>query len=212
MTQAALDVLWDFADPVASEAGLRAVAEGADGTDRAVYETQVARALGLQERYADAEDRLDRLDADDPLVQVRILLERGRLRNSAGDADAATVLFQGAAELATDSGALFLLVDALHMLAISDPANASVWTASALAALDDVEDERTLRWTVSLHNNAGWRHFDEGRFADAAAEFAHAREAALRWGTPQQVEWADEALAEARTALAVDRSDVGPRS
>ena len=70
----------------------------------------------------------------------------------------------------------------------------------ALAALDGTTDARTLRWRVSLHNNAGWARFDAGDYPGAIAEFELAKDAATRWGTPQQVAWADEALAEAREA------------
>ena len=59
---------------------------------------------------------------------------------------------------------------------------------------------RTPRWRVSLHNNAGWARFDAGDYPGAIAEFELAKNAATRWGTPQQVAWADEALAEAREA------------
>jgi hypothetical protein len=87
------------------------------------------------------------------------------------------------------------------MLAIADPGHADEWTAEALSALDATDDARTLRWRVSLHNNAGWAHFDAGRFAEAVAAFERAKDAAARWGTPQQRQWADEALAEALAAL-----------
>ena len=60
--------------------------------------------------------------------------------------------------------------------------------------------KRTPRWRVSLHNNAGWARFDAGDYPGAIAEFELAKNAATRWGTPQQVAWADEAFAEAREA------------
>jgi hypothetical protein len=87
------------------------------------------------------------------------------------------------------------------MLAIAEPDQAEEWTSASFRALDGVSDPRTLRWNVSLHNNAGWRLFDAGRVAEAIAQFEAARDAAARWGTPQQVQWADEALAEARAGL-----------
>lgn len=96
---------------------------------------------------------------------------------------------------------MFLRVDALHMLAIAEPDQAQEWTAAALEVLEGVDDARTLRWRVSLHNNAGWAHLDAGRFAEALTSFERSRDAATRWGTPQQVVWADEAIAEARAKL-----------
>jgi hypothetical protein len=67
--------------------------------------------------------------------------------------------------------------------------------------LDPTTDPRTRRWLVSLHSNAGWAHLDAGRPHDALAEFERAQDAALRWGTSQQQQWAAEAVAEARAAL-----------
>lgn len=202
-----LDALWDFSDPAGSQARLREAAEAeTDAATSAELETQVARALGLQERFAEGDAVLDAISADlaarSSSVRARVLLERGRLRNSAGDADAAAALFREAADAASASPDLvFLRVDALHMLAIADPSHAGEWTAQALAALDGVDDPRTLRWRVSLHNNAGWDHFDAERFDEALAEFARAKDAAVRWGTAQQIQWADEAIAEATAAL-----------
>ncbi len=207
LRQQDLDALWDFSDPAGSQARLREAAEAeTDAATRAELETQVARALGLQERFAEGDAVLDAIPADlterSRAVGVRVLLERGRLRNSSGEADAAAGLFREAADAASASPDLvFLRVDALHMLAIADPGHAAEWTAQAFDALEAVDDPRTLRWRVSLYNNAGWDHFDAGRFDEALAEFERAKDAAIRWGTPQQVQWADEAIAEATAAI-----------
>ena len=202
LSQARLDELWDFSDPAASEARLRRAADDAvDAGVRAELQTQVARALGLQERFADADATLDAVAIADDAVAARAALERGRVRNSAGAPDAAIPYFTAAADAASRSDLVFLRVDALHMLAIADAEQADEWTAAALDALDGVEDPRTLRWRVALHNNTGWRRLDAGRVEDAIASFETARDAAVRWGTPQQVQWADEALVEARFQL-----------
>lgn len=202
IAQSLLDDLWDFSDPAGSEARLRrAVDEHADAAARAELQTQVARALGLQERFAEGHAILDLLDVSDDVVAARAALERGRLHNSAGDPERAVPYFLAAADAASGAGHVFLRVDALHMLAIAEPAEAQEWTAAALEVLDGVGDARTLRWRVSLHNNAGWALFDAGRFDEALTSFERSRDAATRWGTPQQVIWADEAIAEARAKL-----------
>ena len=201
LTQALLDELWDFGDATASEARLRYAATTADAGDRAELETQVARALGLQDRFAEGDRVLDAIHSDAAVVRARVALERGRLRNSEGDPGAAVPLFVAAAEAAASAHLLFLRIDALHMLAIADADGSARWTTEALALLENTDDPRTLRWNVALHNNAGWTHFDSGRFAEALTAFEHARDAAERWGTAQQVQWADEALSEARAAL-----------
>jgi hypothetical protein len=202
IAQTALDELWDFSDPRASELRLRAAAEHEkDAATRAELETQVARALGLQERFDEADAVLDGIRSDSVVVSVRVALERGRLRNSGGEAAAAVPLLRAAAEAAATGGLVFLEVDALHMLAIADSAHAPAWTTQAHAVLDTTTDPRTLRWRVGLHNNSGWARFDDEDYPGAIGEFTLAREAARRWGTPQQVMWADEALAEARASL-----------
>ncbi|MBN9182276.1 MAG: hypothetical protein J0I66_04595 [Microbacterium sp.] len=202
IAQDRLDELWDFEDAAASEARLRAAADAASGADADELQTQVARALGLQGRFAAADAVLDALDPDaSPTVRVRADLERGRLRNSAGEPDAAVPLFERAAEAAASARLFFLEVDALHMLAIADRDHADAWTDRALAELATTDDARTLRWRVGLYNNRGWARFDEGRWDDALVAFQASRDAAVRWGTAQQVEWADEAIAETRAAI-----------
>lgn len=211
VSQAVLDALWDFTDPVGSEERLREAARSAPlPAERAELETQVARALGLQGRFADADAVLRGIRPISSVVTVRIALERGRVHNSAGDPEGARPLFASAAREAAgaasegspDAAALtFLRVDALHMLAIADPERAEQWTAQALDVIDSTSDARTHRWLVALYTNAGWAHFDAGRAAPALAEFEKARDAAIRWGTPEQVRWADDAIAEARAAL-----------
>lgn len=202
LSQATLDELWDFSEPTASERRLRQAAEAEpDAATRAELETQIARALGLQQRFVEADAVLSTVPVISAEVSVRVALERGRLRNSAGDAPAAAALFTLAAEAAASAGLTFLQVDALHMLAIADPDHGPEWTERAIEVLDPTTDPRTRRWLVSLHNNAGWSHLDAGRARDALAEFERALDAAARWGTPQQVQWAEEAVAEARAAL-----------
>lgn len=201
LAQNLLDELWDFSDPAGSEVRLRAAVEReTDAATRAELQTQVARALGLQGRFEEADAALDAVSIEDAAVAARAALERGRVRNSAGDPEAAAPYLLAAADAASGAGLTFLHVDALHMLAIADVEQAAEWTDAALAALEGVDDPRTLRWRVSLHNNAGWRHLDAGRVVEAIGCFERARDAAARWGTPQQVQWADEALAEARAA------------
>ncbi|MBW9092378.1 hypothetical protein JNB62_01635 [Microbacterium jejuense] len=202
LSQARLDELWDFSDPAGSEVRLRRAAESErDAGVRAELHTQVARALGLQERFAEADAALDAVPIDDDAVAARAALERGRVRNSAGAPDAAIPYFTAAVDAASRPDLVFLRVDALHMLAIADAEQADAWTDAAHATLDAVEDPRTLRWRVALHNNTGWRLLDAGRIAEAVTAFEAARDAAVRWGTPQQVQWADEALIEARVRL-----------
>lgn len=199
LEQTVLDAVWDFADAIGSEARLRAAFDGAtDPVERRELRTQVARALGLQERFTEAHAVLDALDLDEPVVAVRAALERGRLHNSAGAPVEATWHFRRAAALAEANSLGFLRIDALHMLAIADPEHADDHTETALRELAAVDDPRTLRWLVALHNNRGWTRFDAGDTAGALEAFEAAKDAAEKYGTEQQRIWADEAIQEAR--------------
>src|SRR4051795_9532391 len=117
-----LSELWDFDDPAGSELRLRAAADMAEGPDRLVLLTQVARALGLQERYDEGHAVLDQLAVDDAEVVTRTALERGRLFRSSGDPEAARPHFEAAAASAEAAGLEALHIDALHMLALVAPA------------------------------------------------------------------------------------------
>ena len=70
VAQALLDELWDFSDAAAPRHGCGLRQPGRCDTDeRAELETQVARALGLQDRFAEADELLDALSAHAPAVR-----------------------------------------------------------------------------------------------------------------------------------------------
>ena len=197
LNQQTLDQLWNFDDPRPSEARFRAaVADPAyDADERAELTTQLGRAIGLQGRFEEADALLDAIDGDEPTVAVRrSCWNAARVLNSSGHPEMAVPLFEQAAELADHLGEEFLAVDALHMLAIADPAHAETWTRSALEYASTVHDERTKQWLVALHNNLGWTLHDAGRCTEAMVEFQLAGQWAERVGTPRQQDLAREAI------------------
>lgn len=203
MDQERLDALWDLADPAGSEARLRAAVGAEDDPGaRAELETQVARALGLQGRGAEADAVLDTIGHGGTVVVARVALERGRVRNSAGDPTAAVPLFETALGAAREAGDAFLVVDALHMLAIVDADRSAAWTEEALAVLDAVTDPRTLRWRVSLLSNRGVALVGAGDLDAALVAFRAAQVAAEAHGTDQQRTWAQEDVDECLAAIA----------
>lgn len=219
LRQDVLDELWDFDDPAASEQRMlrEARSPGRTPEERAELETQQARALGLQGRFEEADAVLDRINFDSPAVATRILLERGRLRNSAGRAAEAVPLFTGALSVAARVGLHFLEVDALHMLAIADTERIEHWTRQGLTALERADD-RTRLWGVALHNNLAWHLHDTGRPEAALEEFAHAVDAAQRFGGDDErfvARWAYarclRSLGRIPEALALQRELAGER-
>jgi tetratricopeptide (TPR) repeat protein len=206
--------LWDFEDPAASERRLREAALTAEGADRLVLMTQVARALGLQERYDDGHAVLDDLAAHDPEVATRIELERGRLLRSGGSPEEARPHFEAAAATAAGAGLDVLRVDALHMVALVAPAaDQARMTEEALAVARASEDQRARDWDASLLNNLGMTHADAGDFATALDCFEQALAARERIGDDARtrvarwtVGWALRNLGRTDEALAVQRS------
>jgi len=187
LDQAELDRLWDFGDPALSERRfVQAQATEPDPGRRAELRTQQARAVGLQERFAEARSLLAGVEPLTPAVEVRLLLEQGRVRNSSGRPAEAAPLFAQAAALAREHEMTFLAVDALHMLAIADPDAAPERTRAALALLGTTTDRRTRRWAISLHNNLGWSLHDAGRYDEALAEFQAAHAESREVGTTEQ--------------------------
>jgi tetratricopeptide (TPR) repeat protein len=184
-----LDQLWDFADPAGSAQRFRdELAAGPAPTARAELVSQLARAVGLQGRFDEADDLLNGVQTEGLLaaVAVRLPLEWGRLRNSSGRPAEAVPFFTQALERAQAAGEEFLAVDAAHMLAIADEDNAQEWTRLALGLIDSADDPRAARWSGALHNNLGWSLHDDGDPAGALDEFCAARAAYEVTGTPEQ--------------------------
>jgi tetratricopeptide (TPR) repeat protein len=177
--------LWDFDDPAGSEQRLREAAGAAAGDDWAAWQTQVARALGLQEHYGEGHALLDEVAAGGHggEVPARVALERGRLRRSAGHPDAARPDFEESARLAGEAGFQELQVDALHMVALAVPAEESLMAnRRALDVARAATDPRARDWDASLLNNMGMAQADAGDHVAALACFEEALEARERIG------------------------------
>lgn len=196
--QQLIDRLWDFSDPEASEARFREAA--ADETSsphlRAVLSTQLARALGIQRRTDEALAVLDIVAATgsapgDPEsyaaeLRARVFIERGRIAASdRRPADAVPELTRGVREAAL-AGSTFLVLDALHMLALNDVGHEEEWATEGFDVLDGSRDPRVLRWGVALHNNLGWTLHDSGRLTGALLQFEQAVASADAYGTAEQ--------------------------
>jgi tetratricopeptide (TPR) repeat protein len=170
-----LDRLWDFDSPAVSEARFRAELGKHPSGSREARETttQIARTLGLQRKFSEADAALDTLKSvEEPRrVRVRYLLERGRVRNSSGNPADAVPLFKKAVDVAAKDavpGADFYRVDALHMLGIAAPADKRLrWNLEALAVADASTDARARGWRASLLNNIGWTYHDRRDYATA---------------------------------------------
>jgi tetratricopeptide (TPR) repeat protein len=217
--------VWDFGDPEGSRKRFEELAQQAtDDGARAEVLTQIARTYGLQQRFEEADEVLDRVDAmltpDMAAASVRSALERGRVRNSAGSPADSVPLFTAALDRAQRAGLDDLAVDAAHMLGIAEPDAAGIhWNERALAMAEASADSDAQRWKGSLLNNLGWAYHDRGENAEAREMFQRClafftehgpddRAAIARWSVAKMdrhLGRTQEAL-EAQTAL-LERDD-----
>ena len=186
--------LWDFDDLDGTEGRFRAL--------RAEALTQLARVHGLREDYAAGDRLLDEVTEADARVRIRVDLERGRLRRSSGDKEAALPLFERAFAAAVAAGEDWLAGDAAHMAALAAPDRDGfvTWTNRGLELAES--SPAAAYWAGPLLNNLGWEHFDAEEYADALAVFERALAVRERDADNQAaIEHAREAVAEARKAL-----------
>lgn len=206
--------LWDFDDPAGSEARLRAASDVAEVPERLVLLTQVARALGLQERYDEGHRELDHLSPVTPEVAARISLERGRLLRSAGDPEASRQHFDAAVATARHAGHDALLVDALHMVAlVAGPEEQPAVHAEALRVARTSDEPAARDWDASLLHNIAMAHADRGDYETALAVFEDALAARERIGDPARtriarwsVAWSLRHLGRTQEALAIQQA------
>ena len=227
------DAWWDYGHPDATEARFREILPAArDSGDRdylAQLLTQIARCQGLQMKFDEAERTLDEAEGvvarGMPVARVRLLLERGRLRNSSKRREEAKPHFREAWEIATAAGADAFAVDAAHMLGIVETGDASVaWNRRAIELAQASSDPKARRWLGSLYNNLGWTFHDKGDFAAALDLFRKAlkaREEAGKTSDVRVARWCvaralrslgrfDEALATQEALLEAGRAENAP--
>ena len=113
-------------------------------------------------------------------------IERGRILAASDRRPESVPELTRAVREAAVAGSPFLVLDALHMLALNDEGHEEEWAAEGFDVLDGSRDPRVLRWGVALHNNLGWTMHDGGRPEAALAQFEQAVDAADHYGTAEQ--------------------------
>ena len=205
---ATLDSQWIYEKPAISEQRFRAeLAQWPQDDPRSLEAaTQVARAQGLQRKFADAHATLDavekKLDGMPAHLRVRYLLERGRAFNSGGAPERAVPLFAEALSLADCAGDSFYAIDAAHMLGIAAPAGERLdWNMKALAMAEKADDARSKRWLGPLYNNIGYTYQERGNYAEALVYYRKALPAYVARGEPGPVRIAKWMIARAQRSL-----------
>ena len=167
-----LESIWNWDDPAESEKKFRALP--ADGE----VQTQIARAQGLQRKFDEAHKTLDAIVTNTPRVEVRYLLERGRVFNSSGKPAQARPLFLAAWEKAQTGQLDSFAVDAAHMIGIIEPPDEALkWNEKAVALAEKSADPKAQGWLGSLLNNIGWAYYAKGEYVKALDCF----ERDLKW-------------------------------
>ncbi|NWF70858.1 MAG: tetratricopeptide repeat protein [Chloroflexi bacterium] len=203
------DTLWDYTKPAETEQRFRQLLETAAQSPDPAYHlqllTQIARAQGLQGCYDDAHLTLDSIEDklhQARLVEIRYLLERGRVFNSSGQPEKAQPLFQQAWELASAEHEDFYAIDAAHMLAIiAPPEEQRVWNLKALALAEASRDVRAQKWRAALYNNLGWSYHEHGFYDKALTMFEKALEWRLAHGQEREIRIARWCVARALRSL-----------
>ncbi|MFN8451853.1 MAG: tetratricopeptide repeat protein [Anaerolineae bacterium] len=204
MSNENFDALWDYDHPAETEKTFRALLAQTDGARRFELLTQIARAQGLQGNFADGHATLDEverdLSAEASAARVRLLLERGRLFNSAGEPQRAHPCFTQAWEFGQQIGEIGYAVDAGHMLGILEAPSLD-WSMKALELAQTSDDPRARRWLATLYNNIGWTLHDRGDYAQALDMFERAVPLREAQGTPAPLRIARWAVARALRSL-----------
>lgn len=202
------DALWDYNKPAETEAQFREILGVVGNSGNTAYivelKTQIARALGLQQKFDEAHRVLDEVEtaltlnvgsagaspSREPWIRARVryLLERGRTFNSSKQKDKALPLFEQAWNLAVDAGLDFFAVDAAHMMAIAAPPDqVMMWNQKALALAEKSTEPKARRWRGSLYNNIGWDLFANQKYDSALAMFEKAVVARTEQEQPTEV-------------------------
>lgn len=178
-----IDRLWDYSKPDESEERFRSLLADADAAEhlqaRIGILTQIARAQGLQRKFEDANSTLDEaeglLTEETEVGRIRVLLERGRVHNSSGDAKGSRVFFERALDTAREAGAEYYAVDAAHMLGIVTESDEQIaWNLRAMEMAEAAEDPRAKKWLGALYNNTGWTYHDLEDYEKAGEMLAKA--------------------------------------
>ena len=176
---------WDFDDLDTSERRFRELLEAeTEEAARAEILTQLARVHGMRGDFERGEELIreaERAAGSSAVAGVRIDLERGRLRRSSGDAEAALPLFEAAFEKANEAREPFLAADAAHMAALAAPDREGfvAWTTRGIEIAES-EDAAAGYWLGPLLNNLGWELYEGGEYEDALDAFERALRARER--------------------------------
>ncbi|GFE87700.1 hypothetical protein GCM10011488_26540 [Steroidobacter agaridevorans] len=189
MSAVDLSALWDFSDPALSERRFRDALKSAEGDDRLIIQTQIARTHMLRKDFAGARNMLQAISADiteaGAEAKARYWLELGRSHASHRHDPAAQTpesrrvarsAFSTALDISREAKLDGLAVDALHMFVFVDtaPEDQLKWNQEALAVIAASEQPEAKRWEASISSNTGEALYDLRRYDEALKYFRRA--------------------------------------
>lgn len=178
--------LWNYSEPEASEKRFREALASADGDDRLILQTQIARTYGLRRNFMEARRMLaeiqETVSRASPEAQVRYYLELGRTYASTAHQseevtsehrETARSMYTSAFDRAKDARLDYLAVDALHMMSTVDtaPKDQLAWDLKAVAFMEASAQAEARKWEGSLRNNVGYANFLLGNYDEAIAQY-----------------------------------------
>jgi len=184
------DAIWNYSKPDKTEEKFREILTKAETSGKISYYgqllTQIARSEGLQGKFTEAHKTLDKvkllINPNLKPVEIRYLLERGRLFNSEKTPEKARPLFIKAFELGQKAKLDFYAIDAAHMLGIAENKmeDQLKWNEKAIELSEKTSDPKAKKWLSSLYNNVGWTYHDNEEYEKALDFFS------------KNVEWHEE--------------------
>lgn len=190
-----VDSLWNYSDPVGSEARFKELLPQIDTLKdpsmAAEVLSQIARAQGFQQRFAEAKATLHPAAAMwsriSSRARCRVLLEAGRLAHSSGHPGSGEDIFLAALSIADQAGEETLAIDAAHMLAIVTPGESQiVWGIRAIGRAEYSSDQKARCWLGTLYGNLGCSYLDVGSLQHAMKMFRAAEEWSKMHGRAEQ--------------------------
>ena len=208
------DKLWNYRDPVETEIkfreALKETSVEKNLSEHLQLLTQIARAQGLQRKFEEAHQTLDevgkQLTEQQNTEHIRYFLERGRVFNSSSNKRNAEVCFRSALDIAKNLNQDGYAVDAIHMLAIISPPDASTaLNKEAIVFAENSEQQQAKNWLGSLYNNLAWSYFDKGEYEKALSVFLRALQFREEKKSAYEIFLAKWSVA--RTLRALNRND-----
>lgn len=208
------DAMWDYSHPDSTEMRFKEIlpllTQTSEFSVTADYQaellTQIARAQGLQGKFSEASNNLNKADSliteNMPVARIRFLLEKGRLLNTMNQKEEAVKLFLEAYEFGKNDSLDFYSLDAAHMLGFTTPlAEQMDWNLKALEIAEFSSDPRCENWQGALYNNIGWTYFDKKDYYHAYEMFKKGYEWRKTRNDPEATRIAKWAIARSLRSL-----------